>query len=291
MSILCGSRCVWMLVAGEALVFVPVWCMDVCRNVDSFPFRQIFALPIRPTFRRGHAEFFRSMYTFRRGTVHECVCKCCGSNFLFYVYHWQATMVLSMSSARISRYKKDAKADMIRRNRSQIRCPCRSCKLLRWINPDSGQLEEHLFRRGFMDDYNQAPTANGAHEDEGERVDEESPGHDYHDEGDVSREDHHDEGDAGGEDDEAEDGGGESPNTETPVPRSAFQDIHVQELLHKQTSNARAAEREKAKLAQMKKDGMTPLFPGCRPQDTRLQVTLDALEMKSNNKWTDLSFS
>ena len=34
--------CVWMLVAGEALVCVPVWCMDVCRNVDSFPFRREF---------------------------------------------------------------------------------------------------------------------------------------------------------------------------------------------------------------------------------------------------------
>src|SRR6266480_916163 len=93
-----------------------------------------------------------------------CVCMCCGSNFVLYVYHWQATMVLSMSSARISRYKKDAKEDMIRNNRRQIRCPCRSCKLERWINPDSGQLEEHLLRRGFMLDNLQvrpAPT-NGA---------------------------------------------------------------------------------------------------------------------------------
>jgi hypothetical protein len=37
--------CVWMLVAGEALVCVPVWCMDVCRNVDSFPFRQVLHYP------------------------------------------------------------------------------------------------------------------------------------------------------------------------------------------------------------------------------------------------------
>ena len=41
------------------LLLVPAWCMDVCRNVDSFPFRQIFVLPIYPNFRRGHAEFFR----------------------------------------------------------------------------------------------------------------------------------------------------------------------------------------------------------------------------------------
>ena len=156
---------------------------------------------------------------------------------------------------------------------------CRSCKLERWVDPDSGVLEQHLLRRGFFIE----PLANVAREDEGvRREDEESPGQDHHrdegdaggedhrdDEGDAGGEDYHDEGhDASGEDDESEDG---SANTE--IPRSAFQDIHVQELLHKQTSNARAAEREKAKLAQMKKDGMTPLFPGCRPQDTRLQVT------------------
>ena len=41
------------------LLLVPAWCMDVCRNVDSFPFRQIFAPPICPSFRGGHAEFFR----------------------------------------------------------------------------------------------------------------------------------------------------------------------------------------------------------------------------------------
>jgi hypothetical protein len=100
MHVLCGRRCVWILVVGEALVplgrcvcgmarrslyiklvwchelhvkllLVPAWCMDVCRNVDSFPFRQIFALPICPTFRRGHAKFFRSMYSFRRD---PCMC-------------------------------------------------------------------------------------------------------------------------------------------------------------------------------------------------------------------------
>ena len=41
----------------------------------------------------------------------------------------------------------------------------------------------------------------------------------------------------------------------------------------------------------MEIDGKTPLYPGCQPQDTRLQVTLDALEMKSGNKWTDVSFN
>src|SRR4051812_45316831 len=41
----------------------------------------------------------------------------------------------------------------------------------------------------------------------------------------------------------------------------------------------------------MEIDGKTPLYPGCRPQDTRLQVTLDTLEMKAKNRWTDVSFT
>jgi hypothetical protein len=36
---------------------------------------------------------------------------------------------------------------------------------------------------------------------------------------------------------------------------------------------------------------MTPLYPGCRPEDTRLSVTLECLEMKAEHKWTDSSFS
>ena len=68
---------------------------------------------------------------------------------------------------------------------------------------------------------------------------------------------------------------------------SAFMESNVQELLLKNASTV----REKAKLAQMEIDGKTPLYPGCRPQDTRLQVMLDALEMKSANKWTDASFN
>ena len=120
-------------------------------------------------------------------------------------------MVVSMSEGRVTRYKKDAKADMIRNNKTQIRCPCRTCKLQRWIDPDSGQLEDHLLRRGFMrDDFDEELAVNGVghHEDLGEREDEESldghghddeeytgDGHDRHDEeGDVDGHDHHEEG-------------------------------------------------------------------------------------------------
>ena len=144
-------------------------------------------------------------------------------------------MVIMMSSGRIRRYKEEAKADMIRCNRSQIRCPCRRCKLVRWIDPDSGQLEDHLLRHGFMLEQDH-------HHDEGD-----AGGQDHHhDEGDAGGQDHHDEEDAGGQDhhhDEGDADGG--ANTQTPL-TSALQDAHVQELLLKDTSNARAAAREKA---------------------------------------------
>ena len=179
-------------------------------------------------------------------------------------------MVIKMNSTQINSYKEEAKAEMIRCNGRQIRCPCRSCKFERLIDPDSGQLEEHLLRRGFMEGFDQAPAANVVPEDEG--------GQDDRDEGDVDGHGGHD-------------GGGEDANTPqsslmSGSLMSALMDPHVQELLAKHAST-----REKAKLAQMEIDGKTPLYPGCRPQDTRLQVTLDALEMKSGNKWTDTSFN
>src|SRR4051812_4141694 len=106
------------------------------------------------------------------------------------------------------------------------------------MDPDSGQLEEHLLRHGFFE---QAPPATSAREDDGRGED----GEVHHDDGYAGGEDHHDdeyaggedkpdEEDAGGgEDDEAEDGGGgEDANTQSQI-TSALQDIHVQELLHK----------------------------------------------------------
>ena len=87
---------------------------------------------------------------------------------------------------------------MIRCNKCQIRCSCRKCKLVSWIDPDDGQLEDHLLSRGFMLGFNH---------DEGDVGGQDN--HD-HDEGDVGGQDHHDEADAGGQDhhdDEGDTGG------------------------------------------------------------------------------------
>jgi hypothetical protein len=54
--------------------------------------------------------------------------------------------------------------------------------LRQWIDPDYGQLEEHLLRRGFILGFNEDPAANGGHVKEADirREDEESPEHDVH---------------------------------------------------------------------------------------------------------------
>ncbi|KAK1684678.1 hypothetical protein QYE76_045526 [Lolium multiflorum] len=190
-----------------------------------------------------------------------------------------STMVVHMREGQVVRYKVNAKADMVRNNMTLIRCPCRKCGLRQWIDPDSGQLEEHLLRRGFMLGFNEEPAANVGHEEEADigREDEESPEHGVH----------HEEGEADeGDDDAGGDGGGDAERKQTPL-TSALRDPHVQELLLKDTGNA----KPEAKLAQMEVDGMTPLYPGCRPEDTRLSVTLECLEMKAEHKWTDSSFS
>jgi len=208
-------------------------------------------------------------------------------------------MVIKMSESMVTRYLEAATADMIRNNKTEIRCPCRKCKLKSLIKPSSGVLENHLLMRGFMPGYNRWISDeddddgnNGAagneerqqdNNDEGEQEDEEPPGHDH--EGDGGHGHHAEDGGHG----HHEEDGGEDDDTQSLL-TSALRDPHVQELLLKETSNAKAAAREKAKLAQLEIDGNTPLYEGCRPEDTRLSITLKALEMKARHKWTDVSF-
>jgi hypothetical protein len=68
------------------------------------------------------------------------------------------------------------------------------------------------------------------------------------------------------------------------------QNPYVLALLLKQTSNASDAAREKAKLASLEKDAVTPFYAGCGSRDTRLDITLRALQMKARHQWTDKSF-
>ena len=70
-----------------------------------------------------------------------------------------------------------------------------------------------------------------------------------------------------------------------------MQDPHVQDLLRKKTTNARAASREESKLAQLELDSKTPLYAGCDPKETRLNFTLNLLQTKAKHKWNDASLN
>ncbi|KAK1620064.1 hypothetical protein QYE76_025581 [Lolium multiflorum] len=149
---------------------------------------------------------------------------------------------------------------MVRNNMTLIRCPCRKCGLRQWIDPDSGQLEEHLLRRGFMLSFNEEPAANVGHEEEADigREDEESLEHGVH----------HEEGEADeGDDDAGGDGGGDAESKQTPL-TSALRDPHVQELLLKDTGNA----KPEAKLAQMEVNHGFKACVKCMDKTPHLQL-------------------
>jgi hypothetical protein len=115
---------------------------------------------------------------------------------------------------------------------------------------------------GVHDDHHEGD-GGGRHDDDHHEGDGGGGHDDDHHEGDGGggHDDDHHEGDGGdGHDDDGEDAA--SMGTQTRL-TSALQDPHVQELLLKETSNAKVAAREKAKLEQMEIDGKTPLFPRC----------------------------
>ena len=142
-------------------------------------------------------------------------------------------MVRTMTEGIVNRFLRSAKAEMLQKNETEIRCPCRRCKLKSLIaDPDSGQVRDHLLLRGFMDGYRwqgdeddyevvhggRARNEEGQqdnHRGSGGREDEESPGDDH--DGDavhshhVEDAGHDDEEDAGaddGHDHEDDDAGG-----------------------------------------------------------------------------------
>jgi hypothetical protein len=154
------------------------------------------------------------------------------SKYSHLLHIMQATMVRHMSEGMVARYKERATAIMIRNNMSEIRCSCHRCNLRALIKPDSGTLEKHLLMSGFMkgyidEDVNNGPLPARNGDVGGRQEGEESP---RHDEGDVGH-DH---------DDTGSDGGLEDVDTQTPL-TSALRDPRVQELLLKETSNAKAA--------------------------------------------------
>ena len=140
--------------------------------------------------------------------------------------------------------------------------------------------------RGFMDGHAQWMSDEDHEEVHGAAARNEEEG--QQDNNDEGREDDeelpaHDDGDEDQDEQHVED-----VDTRTPL-TSVVRDPHVQELLLKKTTDARGAAREKSKLAQLEIDSNTLLYAGCGPEESRLRVALDVLQMKAKHRWTDTS--
>src|ERR1043165_7532615 len=179
-----------------------------------------------------------------------------------------------LSDITVARWLQCPTNDMLRNNRTDIRCPCRRCKLECLTEPDSGILEKHLKRNGLM--YGHTRWINDETGDQEEDLNGGAPGNEEGHPDEVQDAGHQDQ-DAGHEDQEDaehedQDAGHEDQyfgHTDSTWVR----DPHVQELLVKESLNARGATREKAKLAQLEKDAVTKLYEVAqleKDEDTRL---------------------
>ena len=62
-------------------------------------------------------------------------------------------MVRTMIEGIMNRFLSSEKAEMLQNNETEIRCPCRRCKLRSLMDPDSVQVRDHLLLCCFMDGY------------------------------------------------------------------------------------------------------------------------------------------
>ena len=179
---------------------------------------------------------------------------------------------------------------MYQKRAAKIRCPCSKCKNDVMYEPFNGTVLAHLLANKFMPGYTRW-TLHGEEEDvvadeeggnngkdpkeggnEGgyEGGNEEMPEHDH-------EEDEHEPEEAQG-------------TQESSLLASMVGNPHYKELFWKKTSTERAASKETAKLAQLEKDAKTPLYVGCNPKHTRLDVTLNLLDLKAQFKCNDVFF-
>jgi hypothetical protein len=150
------------------------------------------------------------------------------------------------------------------------------------FTPASGTVKEHLLRSSFMEDHTQ-------------RMGDDDQD-DNHDQDGAARLENEKDGNEDDKEDAAHNDEEEVENIEvedrsTPL-IIAMREPHFQELLMDNISTgARAGNRWKSKLAQLKIDSRTPLYnaPGREPEENRLRAALDLLEMKARHGWSDSS--
>ena len=94
--------------------------------------------------------------------------------------------VIDHATTIMAKFMKHATAEMFQNNQTEINCSCQRCKMKNLIKYDSGHLEAHILRRGFMDGYIPYPKS----DEDQERAEGNEEGH------------HHDNNNDGGEEDE-----------------------------------------------------------------------------------------
>jgi hypothetical protein len=145
-----------------------------------------------------------------------------------------------------------ARADMLRNEKTQIRCPCRGCKNEVLLD-STNELQAHLIMRGFVDGYRRW-TCHGE-ELEGHEADEVSS--ELSDEDDQDIADGHD---------------------------------NLQQMLC-DAEGTNPDGREYPQFLSLLEDSEKPLFPGCKAKHTRLAVALEMLKLKASSNWSDVSFT
>ena len=155
-------------------------------------------------------------------------------------------------------FRRAAEEDMLKKGINLMYCPCIDCGNLKMFN-NSAQIEAHLIRRGFKKGYT-CWTSHGE-----EQIIQEVNNDDIAEE--VN----------------------DMPDVDCAFDEDRSHDDNLDQMLRDAEGNY--SEREFCKFERLMEDSGKPLFPGCKPEYTRLSTVLELLKLKASNGWSDKSFT
>ena len=151
-------------------------------------------------------------------------------------------------------FKRAAEQDMLKKGMEFMYCPCIDCGNMKMFN-NSAQIEGHLFRRGFKKDYT-CWTSHGE-----DQIIQEVNNNDIAEE--VN----------------------DMPDVDCAFDEYRSDDDNLDQMLRDAEGNY--SEREFCKFERLMEDSGKPLFPGCKPEYTRLSTVVELLKLKTSNGWSD----
>ena len=160
----------------------------------------------------------------------------------------------------VSAFTRAAEEDMLNKGAEYMYCPCIDCENLKMFN-NRAQIEAHLIRRGFKKGY----TCWTSHGEE-HIIQEVNDMHIIQEVNDMPPNDV----DCGSDSDR-------------------LHDDNLDQMLRDAEGNC--DEREYVQFRGLMEDSEKPLFPGCKPEYTRLSSVLELLKLKASNGWSDKSFT